>query len=395
VIRRLLSVALTAWFGAMAPADAQLARRISTMGGGACSGGTVFNIACHPNWQAALAGVKSNTADAPVLVVGDSTAAGALCNAGSSTNSQPCAWPTLLATAATTLGYNSSADAMCADHGYAALVTTNDTRVVLTPNFTLGSGNTYSSFGGTMFDSTSAGTLAFTPAGSVDTFKIYYPQYPSGLVGTQNINIDGGSNTLVNTTGAESIATATISGVSAGTHTINTVWASGFADVICAAGFNSAQKRVVFFNGGISGAPTASYCTTTFKWSTLNSLAAGFSAKMIIIDLGINDMLSAIPLATSTANMQSIITSAKMSGADVVIKTFIPQQVGSISQATQTTYLAMLHAMAKSNGLQILDTNAFVGTWIYANSQSWMANNNHMLLAGNQAITNYMAPLLF
>jgi hypothetical protein len=55
----------------------------------------------------------------------------------------------------------------------------------------------------------------------------------------------------------------------------------------------------------------------------------------------------------------------------------------------------MLHAMAKSNGLQILDTNAFVGTWVYANSQSWMANNNHMLLAGNQAITNYMAPLLF
>jgi hypothetical protein len=241
---------------------------------------------------------------------------------------------------------------------------------------------------------TAAATHSFLPLGNVDSFTIYYivssTTFPAGSF---NWNIDGGSNTLINNGGTNALGIATVSAGTLGSHTINISWVSGTVQIIGIVGNNSTLKRIIVANAGISGAQSSNWNFFTFPWSNFQQSAYG--ASLVIIDLGINEMLSAVPVATYTTNMQAVITAAKSTGADVVLKTFIPQQISSISQVTQSQYLAAIASLASSNSLQIIDTNALFVDWVTANGNGYMANANHPQSLGYQAEATYMAGLLF
>jgi lysophospholipase L1-like esterase len=356
-----------------------------------------FSVFALPHFNAALAATKAGTSDTFVLELGDSTTRGAICDEGANVDNEACAWPTFFSQYASYYGLSGAASSICGEGAEGVSnIPLYDPRVTISGALTSNAGASTSVFGGQAYEATAAAGMTFTPVENVDTFTVYYLQSSTTIpAGSFTENIDGGSNTTVNTSGANALGSSVLTAGSAGSHTLHLAWVSGTIEIACIVGSNSHARQVISLNGGIYGSSTANWDFFTYPWSRLQA-SSMYSANLVIIDLGINDMLQSVGPATYFADMQAIITQARASGtADVVLKTFIPQQSSSVTLPTQTLFLQRIAALAKANNLQVINTNGLFGSWVAANAKGWMSGSNHALAAGNSAVAQYAASLLF
>lgn len=347
-----------------------------------CCSGTSPSIATNlnnatalllPKWRAALARVRSGGGNARVAMMGDSTTLGVGSGAtGTSGNLIQFSIPSQLATIfnAPVASINAYANGFMgagnsADSGFSFQA--NDPRVSVGNSWSL-FGTFFSLGGGFMTATTTTNAYSFTPTTTVDRCRVWYASGGGGNA-VLGINFNGGTQTQVSI-GLQSgnINSTTISGT-LGLNTCNVTFVSGSSGVFVLGfeAWNSAQSSIQIINMGCSGSTSGNWNNSISGFGPIATLPL-LAPDLTVINLGINDWRTGVSLATFTANIQALITAAKLSG-DVVLVTPIPTDPVSsgISLATQQTFQNAIIQLGQLNNVPVFDG---FGRWIsYANSQ--------------------------
>lgn len=297
-----------------------------------------------PNYRAALAKMRAGLQNVTVALIGDSTTAGAGAGSGGGVyqlnGARAKSLPSYLASLMTSAGVAAEAETFFGEAGvtFATPYNSYDPRLVLGTGW--GTSGATLGLGGSFFNtSATTAALSFTPTTAVDTFDIYYARN-SGLA-TFTVNVDGGSTlATVNGAGAATLLKQTVT-ATLGTHTLNIQNSTaGITYINGVHAYSSAAKKVALLNMGRTGWKTADWLDASSGWSPFNALPL-VAADLTVINLGINDAINAVPLATYEANLRALATQAARSGAgDVLVVVPFPVDVTQASLATQQSYWA-------------------------------------------------------
>jgi lysophospholipase L1-like esterase len=351
-----------------------------------------------PIWTAALARVKAGTGNARVVCVGDSTTFGYGSTAGG--NIPPFAWPKLVSDLFNNAGINSQWNSWMGVGtsgggfvGYQYF----DTRLTFGSAWANAAYPTFSVGGYPMSATTNTNAISFLPTVNVDTFNVFYVQDTAGGLnpGSFTMNINGGSNTTVNTQGASKVSNATITGT-LGSNTLNINWSTGGGVYIVGAeAYDSSKSWVSMINCGWTGSSSKTWTADgdlSNNYSPCNGLAY-MGQALTIIDLGINDWNNSIGTTNYSTYMQDLITAALASGGDVLlVKPSPTNPSGGISIPVQQSYLAVIDTLAASNNLAVCDVYDAFGSWATANSNGYMFDSLHPNESGYSAV---YAPTVF
>lgn len=307
------------------------------------------------HWRASANNVLSNSANARIVIIGDSTTGGAWAQP-TNANSVLYAYPTVLAGLLTSAGINASSQSVAGDGHWSASgipLGAVDARIVV-GGYPSDTGVT--TFGGNMMTAnatTSAAPWTFTPTSSVDTFDFYWLSAPGN--GSMTIDVDGGGVTSLSANVTASLHKTTISAGSVGAHTLRVTPVSGVTRIMGAIGYTAATKQVQIINGGWAGARAASWVVSTgagHYYDPLDVLSF-LAPDLTIICLTINDSHDNGSLATYQTNLQAIIDKAKLSG-DVLMMSGPPSAAYYTPQATQDSFYNAFRSKASANGVPIV-----------------------------------------
>lgn len=338
------------------------------------------------HWRAALGKVRAGTANARIMVIGDSTVFGYGSNGAGSGNMPPLSFPTQLSNYFNSIGINANWNGWYGAGGN-LYRPTYDTRITAGTGWLQGSSSgSGTAFGGGVINNLPAfgggtGTLAFTPTTQVDTFVIKYWRSTSSPVGNFNVNIDGGANTVLSSSGSAAMLSATITGT-LGTHTFNVlsdntvnIWVHGIE------AYNSAVKTVSILNAGSGGSQTGNWNLSANFWNGVPALQT-FAPDLTIIELDINDWNNSVVLATNLANLQALITAGKVSGDVVLVSPNPSNTSGFAAQATQLTYIQNLYTLAATNNVPLVDNFSRLVSYAVSNPLALYFDSLHPNGAG-------------
>lgn len=332
-------------------------------------------------WRTKLSNVFNGAGDARILFIGDSTTWGAY-SAAYPANATSSGWPALMSRMmpASLPASNATATPQAAG--------TTDSRVTLAGAFT--QSNLAAGFAHWCYTVNGAGTLVFTPRDGViyDSFTIYTQGGQGG--GTISATATGGTTTNIVQPYSNNVVKTTVTAGSAGTSNAVTLsWVSGTSvQVIGIEAFSSTTRRIRFSNAGFSG-------STSGVWTDANTSLSAIKAwapDLTIIMLGINDAQSNIPPATYQANIQTIITNAKLSG-DVVVMSVVPSDPSLTTVvALEKSYAALLPALASANNVPFIDMFSRFNSSF---TTSMMTNTLHPNPAGYADMARFVYSYLF
>ena len=140
--------------------------------------------------------------------------------------------------------------------------------------------------------------------------------------------------------------------------------------------FNSAIKQVRIGNVGRPNALSADLNNAT-AFGTLD-LITNYNAGLYVVMIGTNDMIQGVPLATTQANIQAIITRCLTVGS-CILMTPPPSSDATVMAAT-TAYNAMLYGLAKTNNIPLIDLYSAMGSTYQS---AWMGDSVHLNNAGD------------
>lgn len=318
------------------------------------SGHFNINAATLTKWRAAVAKVRAGTGRGRIVLCGDSTTAGAGAGSGGTLNyngafakNYPRAFGVLLNKSVTT----SDNSFMC-DQATGIAYGTYDPRVSLGTGWS----NTQLSLSGNMFKFTTGGgtgTLAFTPAGQIDTIKVVY--YTTTGNGTIAVNVDGGATlATVNTGAAGNVVTTQTITCTKGAHTINMIAQNnGNCFVLGVIAYDSTAAAVDLVQAGASGSKAVTWDNGSLAWSPLNVMPV-LAPDLFVLNLTINDSNTPTDLATYTSQMQAIITQMKTT-SDVLLMVGVPSNTTQATNGTLDSYVSALKSLAVSNNLGLLN----------------------------------------
>jgi lysophospholipase L1-like esterase len=335
-----------------------------------------------PTWRAKLSDVFNGTGDARVLLVGDSTTWGAY-GTNFPDNTTTSGWPALMSKMLPTYLPASSGTATSQGQGG-----TPDSRVVLTGAFV--NQNLYAGFGHQSWAVDGSGTLVFTPGDglSYDSFVIYTQGGHGG--GTLSAQATGGSSTNIVVPWTNNVGVTTVTAASAGTsNSVTLSWVSGTSvQVLGIEAFSSSVHRIRFANVAVSGSSTGAWSDSVTSLTAIK----GWAPDLTIIMLGINDAQTGVSASAYSANIQAIISAAKISG-DVVIMSSVPSDPSlSSTVALEKQYDSVLPGLAATNGIPFLDMfNRFGGAF----SSPLMTNTLHPNPAGYADMARFVYSYLF
>jgi hypothetical protein len=270
-------------------------------------------------------------------------------------------WPQLLALQLAGQGIPASCHGIvCSNPGNSWNLATSDSRV------SFGGGwsqlTTPSMGGGIIQASGAGGTLNFTPAKNVDSFRVWHIQN-TGL-GTYGLAVNSGTVTTQSTSGTTGYASSAIKTATLGANTLNISEPGGgllFLDAIEA--WDSTMSQVTITNAGWPGGKLADISSGPTGFGPL-AAALAFAPDLYVVCIGINDWNNATPLATFTAALTPFLT-ALQAKADVVLVSPAPSSVGNtgVSNATQQGFVQAMHDAAQSLGIPFVDNWSRFGNW--------------------------------
>lgn len=213
-----------------------------------------------------------------------------------------------------------------------------------------------------LFASSAGGNFVFTPnaaAGTYDSFDIYYLTDPS--LGSFTATATGGTPVVVHQNVATGIGKVTVTAASASTsNTLTFSSSSGLNFITGFEPFLSTAKTVRLGNGGQGSTSTTNWVTAG-PWGSVPTIKA-YAPDLTIISLGINDAGASVATATVSANLQTIITAAQVSG-DVILMTMPPSQNAPYT-TFEAAYQPIFYGLATTNGVPLIDWYArFGGVW--------------------------------
>jgi lysophospholipase L1-like esterase len=339
-------------------------------------------------WQTGYSAVHAGTRNAQILCIGDSITMGTGSNNDLHTNALDNGYPAQLGKGILNL---SNWQSMMANNGLGPIneIPGVDSRLGIAGGWIL----VDQCFQGSLFGSQSAGVFSFTPAQSVDTFKVYYPSlFASGRF---TISLDGGSVLqTINTDsgGANTIGVATQT-VGLGTHALDLEWDSGGSGGFCyllqITAYDSSFKQFLILNAGLQGATAAQWISSSgTPWYSQDRLAS-IAADITLILAGTNDWIQGTNLTTYTNALQTIINITTGAGSSVILMSDPPTLSSVTPNVTQATYVAATKALAISNNIPFIDMWRLFGSdWSVANSRGWIFDAEHPNGLGYTQIAN-------
>ena len=316
--------------------------------------------------RAALARVQSGVGpDGVFLCIGDSKTAGAgATTAGSYVGAYPNSYPVQLAKLLTSRGTNAGWNSWFCDHNVNSVATLPqyDARWTLGAGWLTGGAYWACGPGYCLTNRTTTNVAALTPTVAFDGIELYY--ITGGGFGTFKIDVDGGSALgTYNTWTSEGVTKVTITGLANTTHTINfTPTSVGSGIFIYGLRIlNSTAPKIDVCNWGAAGSTSSSWLPNAHPWEGVMPLKDGkIGQDCSFIDIQINDLLVASPDVTSyTANMQEIITAAKVSGDVVLLNTYPGNTAAggfyvNTDGAIFNTFQQALYGLAMTNDCPII-----------------------------------------
>lgn len=319
------------------------------------------------NTAAIMARVRAGTGNGRIALLGDSTSFGT----GATGRTQDYAHR--LAAILTAAGVPSETDSLWGFHGFNAT-----TLAAYDNRWTAGSFSSSTvSIAGNMFSDT-AGTTAmtFTPEKSVGVFDVWYPADPQ--FGTFAVQVDSGPvqnvaqsarNGVYTLSGGVWTQTTAPTNVSSNfgyarfvldtvaAHTLKIARVSGNIKISGMHGYRNDIRQIAIHNWGRPGETSVGYASGTSYWNFRGNPGpqAAIAPDLTLIDLGINDVNQAVTPANYYANMQLLITAAKVAVKDVALMVPVPSNyTGNLTQANQLAMRAQIELLASANGIPII-----------------------------------------
>lgn len=312
----------------------------------------IVNLAPLRKWQRAKARVRTSTADAKVLCVGDSTTAGIGVVDGT-TQGVTGAYPAQLAALLSASGLSAARGL-----GIPAPAGLSDAR------WTLGTGwspQTSLAWAGTAdyaFSGGTFGNLVYADAGVLaDRFDVYY--LTGGGLGNITVTATGGSGTVQSTNAASGMGKVTVSAASAATTNTVTITPSAAVHIFAVEPWLSTAKRVRVGNAGVGSATATAWASDGVDpvWNSQSCIKA-YAPDLTIISLGLNDAGSNDSAATYLGHVAPLITAAQVSG-DVLL--LPPMPPASSMGGTYVSLIADYTAGLRGLGLPVVD---LAGRWV-------------------------------
>lgn len=385
------------------------------------------------NWDDAWKAAKANARNqyASVVGIGDSITAGQ----GATDIMVDAWWPKLRSSILAANG-----NLQGGDH-YSALYTSAFGVFTATPPVTIdhqsGTTNFNAAWMTTIYNGSGTPFMHCTPPYNVVGFDILYMDYSAG---TWTYNIDGGANTTVTTTGPGTAAGSTvkkisITGLSAGTHTLN-INGSGTANVCNIAGITAyaASSGICFANMGWPGmglytgttthnaladtgqfppdrlALYQGYTGTTAAPTALKGLGFPAQPDLALIAFGINDATQGSSKANFRDTLDRLVYSLRYGKNDACSVVIVPMYMndGNLAAATvvansdytasaTTAYRDLRDAMqevAINEGCAFVDVHNLFGRAPFTNGWSTSVSDVHPTPAGHAKIANLLASIL-
>lgn len=269
------------------------------------------------------AGVAGGAAYRSTIVfIGDSKTmgAGADGSAGNTAGAEPISKPSFFATLLAANGLPVSRNTSFGYRGTAspAALTAYDGKNTF--DASLGLTTTTPSLGGYAF--TMGGLLpqTFTPTGNTDKFAIYTRRSLSVGDGILGVDVDASANvTTINCGITDDSVQRTLVSTTLGAHAYKWHRNSGnFIYVIGAHAYDSTASGFDLINAGAYGSQSSFHVGTNFTADKVLPVIPNLS--LVFIQLGTNDLNASVPVTTTLANLQTLITAAKAAGADVVLE---------------------------------------------------------------------------
>ncbi len=307
--------------------------------------GGQFNVSGLPAWSAAVRNVIAGVADAPVLLVGESTHRfGA--NGGGPLWTQS-AVPSYLVDRINNAG-RVGASCLGVFGGSGNLITGIDNRVTSLGSWTATGAE---GLGGQAFLATSGTSpFVFTPQGPFGPFDVYYPIFSGG--GSFSVAIDDVVIDTISNAGTAALGKKTYS-VDEGAHTIKLARVSGTA-LFTGVSPRNAVKKIMALNTAEGGRLAADWTIATAPYAPLPSITA-IAAPLVVVDDTINSMLAGVAAATIAASLGTVIDTVKAYGGDVVLMSANPVPTGSVSQVDQQACRDALAALAVTKSVKFID----------------------------------------
>lgn len=316
----------------------------------------------------------------PVLHLGDSITDGFPWS-GLQAGSYPKQMANALATQPSLSGFRQSNDCfMGTSTRTAAEVQTFDPRIVIGTGWSVISSSN-PTLGGGWYGGSGAGDLAFTPTQDFDTVEVYYAIDTAGSNGVAAVSVNGtergtydckgpsgcGKLTLTNVHGSGAASTGTISIVKS---TLTNVF------VIGVVAYNSQVRTMMHINAGFSATQAPTYAGNLTRGYRPTEVMKIVAPKMTLINLGTNDRRQGVTTSAFQAAMQTLITTAKLSG-DVAVLEPWDSALGTASQAQMDAYKPIYSALALENGAPKWSMSARYGSYTTWNPLYGASDNLH------------------
>lgn len=337
--------------------------------------GSLIDNITQSNTSSFRSTYRAGVRNSRVAFIGDSTTRGQSLGGGASQAIN--SYPMQLATLLNAVSINAGANNVWSDGGSWGLgqtisnFKTGDGRVTSADGWALGS---VLSAGGNSFASTALGSMTFTPQSTVDTFEIIWRD---GAVGRDfSWQVDGGSATNVLSTGVTQFAITTVPAGSLGAHTLTINWVLGNINIIGINAYDSTRKELSLWNWGICGGTSTNLINNSDAAVGRLAILASSTLKpdLAFIEGGvINDWRTSISVATSKANVTTLVTTCKANGTNVILVTPCFDNGVAGLTSNQQAYVNAMYEIANEQNVGIIDIRK---KWIsYANAVANGWNN--------------------
>lgn len=377
-----------------------------------------FTPANMATWNRAKARVRANAADAVVAFVGDSTFVGHGAGdnpTGNFTNARFRSAPAKVAAQLLALGLPATQEAQFGGHLVDANNVTLANLPLYNPQLTIASsvqtqwyGATLMTLAGYMISNLNGtGAYSLAPSNAFSTMDVFYVQASGN--GTFTVDIGGAALATVNSGSPATSALvklAVSTGAGDATGTINVKRVSGTVRLLGIIPRSTTTKRVQVLNLGWEGAQTGDWASDAGSATYTTGLSSAFynpangliaiNPDLTIIKLGANDLSHSTAVATSRANLQTIINAAKLGGGSCVLVTPTPQNPATRDPAGNTlAYNAMLKALAIANGCGFIDLYSRYVSYAAMNALAYLADDVHSFPIGYANEGDIIARALF
>lgn len=332
------------------------------LGGGKVPGVFYNSPSARARLRALREKVEANAGRARVFGAHDSTMYGQ--GAGTGLNASVGAFDkSILAKAAAELnamGIPALAEGQIGDGGrYSTMIDYNPRWKTLGAGW---SGGTDLALGGyAIRNNSDTSAIVYEPLVAVDAFDVIYARNASQA--NFDLSINGGAGTTINPTGGAAVLTATKT-ASKGTLALSIArsGASGHSRILGVIPYDSSVSAFDLVMAAIPGAASSRINGSLSQ--SLSPLPALQQLKpdILLSLVGINDMRAPVSIATSRNNMQTTLNAIS---ADTDMICIAPNRFldGSVPEATQDEWRAMLFDFCGANGITLIDPTIHYRTY--------------------------------